>query len=146
MKGDIDKWNAALDADIEAQQAHDDDDSGLPFGSEQELADTFANQAIGYFKWSPGMEWMANKGTHWERDDLLTRYTLAKGVCKRAASGLESYTGWAMAGCFVGALVLLALAVVLAGLGSCAEQEEDEKPCKERQPQEKRAADRRKAG
>ena len=44
------------------------------------------------------------------------------------------------------ALVLLALAVVLAGLGSCAEQEEDEKPCKERQPQEKRAADRRKAG
>ena len=43
-------------------------------------------------------------------------------------------------------LPLLALAVVLAGLGSCAEQEEDEKPCKERQPQEKRAADRRKAG
>ena len=51
-----------------------------------------------------------------------------------------------MAGCFVGALVLLALAVVLAGLGNCAEQEEDEKPCKERQPQEKRADDRRKAG
>ena len=58
--------------------------------------------------------------------------------CLLVASGLESYTGWAMAGCFVGALVLLALAVVLAGLGSCA--------CKERQPQEKRAADRRKAG
>ena len=37
--------------------------------------------------------------------------------CLLAASGLESYTGWAMAGCFVGALVLLALAVVLAGLG-----------------------------
>ena len=66
--------------------------------------------------------------------------------CLLVASGLESYTGWAMAGCFVGALVLLALAVVLAGLGNCAEQEEDEKPCKERQPQEKRAADRRKAG
>ena len=47
---------------------------------------------------------------------------------------------------FLVRLVLLALAVVLAGLGSCAEQEEDEKPCKERQPQEKRAADRRKAG
>ena len=43
--------------------------------------------------------------------------------CLLVASGLESYTGWAMAG-----------------------QEEDEKPCKERQPQEKRAADRRKAG
>ena len=35
--------------------------------------------------------------------------------CLLVASGLESYTGWAMAGCFVGALVLLALAVVLAG-------------------------------
>ena len=34
--------------------------------------------------------------------------------CLLVASGLESYTGWAMAGCFVGALVLLALAVVLA--------------------------------
>ena len=90
MNARMNEWTAALDADIEAQQAHDEDDSGLPFGSEQELADTFANQAIGYFKWSPGMEWMANKGTHWERDDLLTRYTLAKGVCKRAASGLES--------------------------------------------------------
>ena len=43
--------------------------------------------------------------------------------CLLVASGLESYTGWAMAGCFVGALVLLALAVVLAGLGSCAEQD-----------------------
>lgn len=66
--------------------------------------------------------------------------------CLLMASGLESYTGWAMAGCFVGALVLLALAVVLAGLGSCAEQEEDEKPRKERQPQKKQAASRRKAG
>ena len=45
--------------------------------------------------------------------------------CLLVASGLESYTGWAMAGCFVGALVLLALAVVLAGLGNCAEQDED---------------------
>ena len=32
--------------------------------------------------------------------------------CLLVASGLESYTGWAMAGCFVGALVLLALALL----------------------------------
>ena len=32
--------------------------------------------------------------------------------CLLVASGLESYTGWAMAGCFVGALVLLALLAV----------------------------------
>lgn len=67
--------------------------------------------------------------------------------CLLVASGLESYTGWAMAGCFVGALVLLALAAVLAGLGSCAELEEDEKPRKEqRQPQKKQADSHRKAG
>ena len=83
--------------------------------------------------------------------------------CLLVASGLESYTGWAMAGCFVGALVLLALfgrfyrhdravyisvivCTLLAGLGNCAEQEEDEKPRKEQQPQKKQAASRRKAG
>ena len=38
--------------------------------------------------------------------------------CLLVASGLESYTGWAMAGCFVGALVLLALAVVVIGGGA----------------------------
>ena len=67
--------------------------------------------------------------------------------CLLVASGLEKLHGLGHGRVFLwGALVLLALAVVLAGLGSCAEQEEDEKPCKERQPQEKRAADRRKAG
>lgn len=78
--------------------------------------------------------------------DLLLRQLGQSNRRPAGGSGLESYTGWAMAGCFVGALVLLALAVVLAGLGNCAELEEDEKPCKERQPQEKRAADRRKTG
>ncbi len=90
MNARMEEWTAALDADIEAQAHAADDDSGLPFGSEQELADTFANLAAGHFKWSPGMDWMANTGTHWERDDLLTRFTLAKSVCRRAASGLES--------------------------------------------------------
>lgn len=67
--------------------------------------------------------------------------------CLLVASGLESYTGWAMAGCFVGALVLLALSVVLAGLGSCAEMEEDWLPHEEQQkPQKKQADSRRKAG
>ena len=66
--------------------------------------------------------------------------------CLLVASGLESYTGWAMAGCFVGALVLLALAAVLAGLGSCAGQEGDWLPRKGEQPQKKQAASRRKAG
>ena len=63
------------------------------------------------------------------------------------SSGIEhSANGWEMLGWAAAALVLLALAVVLAGLGNCAEQEEDEKPRKERQPQKKQAASRRKAG
>ena len=68
--------------------------------------------------------------------------------CLLVASGLESYTGWAMAGCFVGALVLLALAVVLAGLGNCAEQEEDESPARSgsRRRSGRPAAERRAEG
>lgn len=99
MNNRIDEWTAALDADIEARQLLEDEhgdtleigsEIDLPFGSEQELAETFACNAIGKFKWTPGMDWMANKGTHWERDDLLTRYTLAKTVCKRAAQEQET--------------------------------------------------------
>mgnify|MGYP000382294522 CR=1 FL=1 len=65
--------------------------------------------------------------------------------CLLVASGLESYTGWAMAGCFVGALVLLALAVVLAGLGSCAEQERTKSPARSgsRRKNERLTAERR---
>ena len=33
---------------------------------------------------------MANHGSHWERDDLLKRFTLAKDVCRHAASVLDN--------------------------------------------------------
>lgn len=70
--------------------------------------------------------------------------------CLLVASGLEVYTGWAEAACFAGALALLALSVVLMGLGSCAEmeEEEEEEQLREVQRSAKRqaAADRRKAG
>lgn len=62
---------------------HDVD--GLPFGSEQQLADELAKIAQGVLRWSPGFDWMRNMGTHWQRDDLLGRYTLAKQVCRAAA-------------------------------------------------------------
>lgn len=62
-----------------------DDVDGLPFGSEQQLADELAKIAQGVLRWTPGFDWMRNLGTHWERDDLLGRYTLAKQVCKEAA-------------------------------------------------------------
>lgn len=70
--------------------------------------------------------------------------------CLLVASGLEVYTGWAEAACFAGALALLALSVVLMGLGSCAEMEEEEKEEQQRKARrgakQQAAADSRKAG
>jgi putative DNA primase/helicase len=68
---------------LESKPAFDDE---LPFGSEQALADEFAVQALDKLKWSPGMDWMVNTGTHWIRDELLTRYNLSKSVCKAVAN------------------------------------------------------------
>lgn len=52
------------------------------------LADRFAERAQGMFRWSCGMDWMLNRGDHWERDLQLKRYTLAQEVCTEAAQGL----------------------------------------------------------
>jgi putative DNA primase/helicase len=64
-------------------------DDNLPFGSEQALADVFAIVVADRLKWSPGMDWMANNGNHWKRDELLIRYSYSTSVCKNAASGLD---------------------------------------------------------
>lgn len=66
-----------------------DEDEPLPFGSEQDLADQFVSSGAVRFRWSPGMDWMADTGTHWKRDDLLSRYTLAKTVVRDAAASLQ---------------------------------------------------------
>lgn len=66
------------------------DDIDLPFGSEQALADDLAMRASGLLRWTPGLDWMMNHGTHWERDDLLRRFTLAKDVCKHAAADIDN--------------------------------------------------------
>lgn len=66
------------------------EDGELPFGSEQALAESFALEADGKLRWTPGMDWMVNTGPHWERDEHLHRYTAAKQVCKSAAAGLDN--------------------------------------------------------
>lgn len=73
--------------------ANDDpnqDDLDLPFGSELDLSEEFARIASGKIRWTPGLEWMANNGTHWEKDDSLKRFTSAKTVCRGASSGLKN--------------------------------------------------------
>lgn len=53
--------------------------------TELELAEEFARRARGRFRWTPGLDWMVNIGTHWRRDELLSRYTLATEICKQAS-------------------------------------------------------------
>ena len=57
---------------------------GFPLGSEQALAEDFTWAAAGRFRWTSGLDWMTNCGSHWERDINLQRYTLAKRVCQTA--------------------------------------------------------------
>lgn len=57
--------------------------------SEMELAANFAAQCAAKFRWTPGMDWMANAGSHWERDEHLRRFNVAKAVCRVAAAGVE---------------------------------------------------------
>lgn len=66
-----------------------DEDDMLPFGSDQALADDFAIKARDALRWTPGMDWMVNRGSHWERDELLHRSTVAREVCKSAAAGIN---------------------------------------------------------
>jgi putative DNA primase/helicase len=70
-------------------QAGDDAEALAPHLSEIALAEEFAAAAAGAFRWSPGMGWMHNQGSHWERDAKLQRYTLAKAICKAAAATAE---------------------------------------------------------
>ena len=67
-----------------------DDSDESPFGSELALSEEFARNAHGTLRWTPGLEWMVNSGTHWKKDESLRRFTAAKAVCKGAAAGLES--------------------------------------------------------
>jgi putative DNA primase/helicase len=63
------------------------DNDEAPFGSELQLSDEFARNATGFIRWTPGLEWMVNNGTHWEKDNSLKRFTEAKSICKNAAIG-----------------------------------------------------------
>lgn len=42
------------------------------------------------YRWSPGLGWMVDAGTLWQRDERLTRYDLARRVCRAAALGAKA--------------------------------------------------------
>ncbi len=58
------------------------DDNGAILLSEDALALTFACDQHDMFKWTPGLDWMRNRGTHWVRDDKLERFDIARRQCR----------------------------------------------------------------
>lgn len=74
---------------IEPPEREDDADTGAPFASEIDLAEQFAAQCDGRYRWTPGLDWLMNAGAHWVRDDHLSRYNVAKSLCRTAAAVLD---------------------------------------------------------
>ncbi|MFW9594552.1 MAG: phage/plasmid primase, P4 family [Macromonas sp.] len=73
-----------------AENPANDGDGIPPEFSEMAMASRFAELCGNQFRWTPGMDWMFNAGTHWERDDHLKRFNVVKAVCRDAANVAES--------------------------------------------------------
>jgi putative DNA primase/helicase len=76
-------------ANADNDQENADDQAPAPHLSEIALAEQFARDAAELFRWTPGLDWMHNQGSHWARDDKMQRYTLAKSICKDAAGTVD---------------------------------------------------------
>jgi putative DNA primase/helicase len=57
-----------------------------PDFSDDMLALDFVQAHGNAYRWSPGLGWMAAGSTVWARDDALTRYDLARRICRAAAA------------------------------------------------------------
>ena len=64
-------------------------DAEWMFATEQDLSERLARRAHGLLRWTPGMEWMQNVGTHWKRDETLARFSLASATIKAAIAGID---------------------------------------------------------
>lgn len=73
---------------------HDDDalSDPVPELSDDALALDFVARFGAGYRWSPGMGWMGDNGVIWRRDDTLSRYDLARRVCRTAAAGVTQAT------------------------------------------------------
>lgn len=61
-----------------------------PEHSEDALALEFVRQGKPLYRWSPGLGWMRDDGKVWSRDDKMTRFDLARHICRDAAHGATS--------------------------------------------------------
>lgn len=55
--------------------------SQAPMESDIWLSALFAKRFAGELRWSAGLDWMLNLGTHWTRDEQAVRLTRAKAMC-----------------------------------------------------------------
>lgn len=67
-------------------------DGASPEFSDDALALRFVAEHGAGLRWTPGMDWMRDTGTHWRPDDELHRYDLARRVCRAAAAQAEHPT------------------------------------------------------
>lgn len=62
------------------------EDTVTPEFSDDHLALEFVAQYGAGLRWSPGLDWMRDTGTHWARDDHLIRFNAARLTCRSAAN------------------------------------------------------------
>lgn len=63
---------------------------GAPEFSDDHLALEFVGQYGAGLRWSPGLGWMHDTGTHWSRDEHLIRFNAARMICRSAANAAEA--------------------------------------------------------
>ncbi len=66
------------------------EDVQTPEFSDDHLALQFVAQYGAGLRWSPGLDWMRDAGTHWTRDDHLIRFNAARLVCRSAANAADA--------------------------------------------------------
>ena len=65
-------------------------DEIAPAGSEESLALHFANRHADKLRYvAPWSRWMLWNGTHWEFDETLKAFNLARRLCRDAANASE---------------------------------------------------------
>ncbi len=66
------------------------EDVVTPEFSDDHLALQFVAQYGAGLRWSPGLDWMRDTGTHWTRDDHLVRFNAARMICRSAANAADA--------------------------------------------------------
>jgi putative DNA primase/helicase len=78
--------NGASGADGATNHPHTDNDAAAASLTEMEIAAAFTLRGTGSLLHVAGMDWYTNTGPRWQRDDKLSRFTLANRLCRSAGS------------------------------------------------------------